>query len=90
MNKRLAKHQAQNNTRTWGELKELVDNTSDQGMSVVNKSLTKKQVLDIFKRMLSEVDLTTVPPGMRYSASRGKMIMSGDALGIINLLRECA
>jgi hypothetical protein len=90
MNKAKAKKEAQNNTRTWGELKELVDNTDEQGASVVNKSLTKKQVLTIFYNMFDEVDLNEVPEGMVYSPRRDKVIMSANALGIMNILRECA
>jgi hypothetical protein len=90
MNRAKAKKEAQENTRTWGELKEIFDNASDEGMSVVNKSLTKKQVMDIFRGMFDSVDLSVVPPGMRYCARSDRMIMSGDALGIMNLLRECA
>lgn len=90
MNKTKAKKEAQDNTRSWGELKDLVDATSDEGMSVVNKGLTKKQVLEIFKGMLETVDLSEVPDGMVYSARKNKLIFSKDALGIMNILRECA
>lgn len=90
MNKAKAKKQAQENTRTWGEIKEIVDNADDHGMSIVNKGLTKKQVLRIFKGMFDDVDLSVVPPGMRYCGRRDRHVMSGDALGIMNVLRECA
>ena len=90
MNKTKARNEAKENTRTWGELKQLVDATSEEGMSVVNKNLTKKQVLDIFKALFKTVDLSVVPPGMRYSVAKDRMVMSGDALGIMNMLRECA
>ena len=59
-------------------------------MSVVNKGLTKKQALGMFKGMLETVDLSAVPDGMIYSARRDKLIMSKNALGIMNILRECA
>ena len=90
MNKTKAKKEAQENKRTWAELKELVYAASEHGMSVVNKSTTKKQVLDIFKAMFDDIDLSAVPAGMRYSPGRDRMVMSRDALGVMNILRECA
>lgn len=90
MNKSKAKKEAKENKRSWGELKSIFDNASDTGMSIVNKSLTKKQVLSIFKPMFDGKDLSVVPDGERYCGRRDKIIMTGDALGIMNLLRECA
>lgn len=90
MNRRKAKEEAMNNKRTWAELLSLVENGSIIGMSKINKSLTREQVGTIFKNMIAERDLTETPEGSVYSYRRDRIIISGDGLGIQNILREFA
>lgn len=89
MNKKKAKEQACSNTKTWEELFAVLDGANLSGMSKVNKSLTREQVYSIFQSMKDDIsDLTIIPKGMRYSFRRDKEIISGEALSIMNLLRE--
>jgi len=91
MNKAKAKQEALSNTRTWGELLDIVKSNRDQGgMSKLNKSLTKAQAVNIFENMIKERDLSEVPSGLKYDCYKDREVMSGDGLGIWNLLRECA
>lgn len=90
MNRRQAKLEAINNKRTWGELREIVNRANRNGMSRVNKSLTKIQVYEIFKKIIDARDLSEIPTGERYSVSRNRYVMTGDGLAIFNLLREFA
>ena len=88
MNRKQAKEEARNNTRTWGELLQLVRASSLQGMSRVNKSATKAQAANIMENMIAERDLGDVPKGERYDVFRNQYRISGDGLAIQNLLRE--
>jgi len=88
MNNAKAKKEAQTNTRTWGELKEIFDSADKSGPSSVNKGATKAQIAGIFSNYFNDKDLSVVPKGMAYSVRRNKEIMTSDALGISNLLRE--
>lgn len=90
MNRKKAKEEARNNTKTWAELLELVKVSNLNGMSIVNKSLTKDQVATIMKNMIAGRDLSEVPKGESYSVARDRIIISADGLGIQNLLREFA
>jgi hypothetical protein len=90
MNKKQAKIEAENNTKTWGELLGLVEAADLRGMSRVNKSLTREQVAQIFKDMISGRDLNEVPQGLRFDVYRDCNRISADGLGIQNLLREFA
>ena len=90
MNKKQAKQEAENNTRTWGELLAIVEGADLTGMSKLNKSLTREQSAQIFKNMIAERDLNEVPNGLRYDAYKDCMRISGDGLGVQNILREFA
>ena len=91
MNKKQAKDEAALNERTFGELLEMVQATRGKRlMSKVNKTLTLDQALDIFERWLEEQDPNEKPETMRYSVTKGYNILSGDGLGVSNILRECA
>jgi len=90
MNKQKAKAEAENNTRTVGELLAIVDAADLTGMSKLNKGLTRVQAAQIFKGMLAGRSADEVPKGTRWDVSRNSMRMSGDGLGIQNLLREFA
>lgn len=90
MNKRKAKEQAQNNTRSIGELLQLVKNKRGKGgMSKLNPAFTLEEILDIFEKPWENKDPNEIPKGMKYSARKGYEIMSLDGIGIWNLLREC-
>jgi len=91
MNKKKARIEAENNTRTFGELLELVESTrGKRPMSVVNKSLTLDQVLDIYKAWLSKRNPNDKPKTMKYNVYKERITLSGDGLGVVNVLRECA
>lgn len=90
MNKKQANEEAFNNTRSYGELLELVVNANKDGVSSLNKGLTKLQVAEIMIGWLSPLPKEDVPDGQRYNPYKDKMIMSKDGLGIANLLREFA
>lgn len=90
MNKRQARAEAENNTRTWGDLLILIESADLSGMSRVNKSLTREQTSQIFKDMIAERDLDEVPKGQRYDVCKNCMRISMDGLGIQNILREFA
>ena len=90
MNKTKAKSEAMNNKRSWAELLKIVDSADLSGMSKVNKSITRKQVAEIFKSMIKEKCLNDVPDGARYDIYKDKLMMSAYGLGIMNLLREFA
>lgn len=90
MNKRKAKTEAENNTKTWGELLKIVESGNKDGMSRVNPSLTREQAADLFKRMIGGRDLDEVPNGLRYDYIKDCYRISHDGLGIQNILREFA
>ena len=88
MNKSKATKIAKNNKMSWAEIGRYLDNQNLDGMSKVNPLLTKKQAHKILKGALDGVDMSAIPPGMRYCGRRNKEVMTGDALGIANILRE--
>jgi hypothetical protein len=89
MNKVKAKNEAKNNSKTWGELLDLVKAARGTGgMAKINKSITKEQALDIFENMINACNLTDIPKGVTVNYKQ-KEIMTGHGLGIMNLLREC-
>ena len=90
MNRKQAKEEAINNTRSWRELLQLVQTSSLEGMSRVNKNLTKEQAAKIMEDMIAERDLDEVPKGERYDVFKEQYRISGDGLAIQNLLREFA
>lgn len=90
MNKKQAKTEAENSTKTYGELLSLVKSTrGKREMSKVNKTFTLDQSLDIFENWLKECDPVLKPDTMKYSVSKGYEMLSGDGLGVWNVLREC-
>ncbi len=94
MNKRKAKDEAWDNTRSWADIKELIDScrdvTNPLRESRVNRALTVEQVLDIFDKAIEKRDPDEVPKGHHHSVYRQREVMSGDGLMIHNILRECA
>lgn len=93
MNKRKAKDEAWSNTRSWADIKELIDSCREGSRfrpSKVNKALTVEQALDIFDAAIAERDPDEVPKGHRHDVYRRREMMSGDGLMIHNILRECA
>ena len=90
MNRKQAKTEAENNTRTWGDLLAMVESSDLTGRSRVNKNLTKAQVANIFKNMIAEEDVNEAPEGIRYDAIKNRYVMSRDGLAIQNILREFA
>jgi hypothetical protein len=96
VNKKKAKDHAWNNTKSWADIKELIDScrneTNPIRQSRVNPAMTVEQCLDIFDaaiktrlRMPNET-----PSGHRYDIYKRREVMSGDGLMIQNILRECA
>ena len=84
MNKREAKNQAYENTRTLGELKELINQTRGaREMSVVNKAFTLDAVLDMFDGFVDDKISESSPESLPKSSI-------GNVMGITNILRECA
>ena len=79
---------AQNNKMTWLEISRYLDNQNLDGMSKLNPSLTRKQAHEIFKGSLDGVDMSPIPAGMRYCGRRNNEVMTSDAFGIANILRE--
>ena len=90
MNKKQAKQEAENNTRTYGDLLTIVKNTrGKREKSVLNKSLTADQALDIFERWLEKKNPEEKPVTMRYNSYKDRSLLCGDGLGVMNVLREC-
>lgn len=86
MNKKQAKDAAYTNEKTWGELMGMIKQTrGKRPMSIVNKSLTLDQVLDIFENMIKTRDPDEKPKTVRFSTGR----LSSDGLGVQNIYREC-
>ena len=90
MNKRDAKNTAFDNDKPWSYYLGLIaSKRGTAALSVLNKSITKEQALDIFDRALSERNKDEVPKGHSYSVSKRRQTLSRDGLIIHNILREC-
>ncbi len=94
MNKRKAKDEAWGNTRSWRDLKELIDSCRDVTnpirQSRINRALTVEQVLDIYDKAIEGRDMDEIPKGHCNDVYKRREVMSGDGLMIHNILRECA
>lgn len=81
MNKREARNQAQENTRSIGDLMQLIAAARGRGgMSRVNPQFPLEEVLDIYEGVIGKRPMDEVPDGM---TSRNSLI-------IANILRDCA
>lgn len=91
MNQREATKQAKNNTLTWQQLKDMVDNQSGEGMSKVNPALTKQQALDIFSNYFDTIEnMNAVPKGSHISIFNDKVRLTSNGCAIRNILIECS
>jgi hypothetical protein len=90
MNKKRANEEAFNNTRSYGDLLELVVSADKSGTSSVNKSITKMQVAQIMIEWLSTLPKDSIPGGQYYDPFKDKIRLSRDGMAIANILREFA
>lgn len=90
MNRKDAKQAAMDEKFTYGELREMISTARERGgMSRVNKQFSIGAVCDIYEAALGEKPDDERPQGMRYNAYKGYDVMSGEALGVKNILRDC-
>lgn len=89
MNKREARKQAMNNTKTFAEFLTLI-NTCKAGnvKSKLNPSLSKLQVQGIFRLAVKGRNQSEIPKGSRLNFVKNRTEMSSDGLTIYNILRE--
>ena len=87
MNKSKAKEEAFNPTKTWGEYRDLLDAACTEGKSKVNKSLSRDEVISIFKKMFENKNFNEIPETVSYTHNDKKKL-NGDGLGLMNFLRE--
>lgn len=89
MNKTAAKKAAFYNTKTWGELEEMIlDDFCLYGRSTINKQLTKEHAQKIFIDAINSKERSDQPKTTRYDISRNREVLSGDGLLVMNILRE--
>jgi hypothetical protein len=88
MNMNKAVDAARNNTRTWGELVELLDSSDKSGMCRWNRHLTKRRAADIAVAQMLTESQSEVPSGTRWSEELGKTIISAEGMLIMNILKE--
>lgn len=91
MNKKQAKDKAYEYKGTYGDLLDMVRSTrGKRSKSIVNKSLTLDQALDIFENWLTEdhINLNDEVKTTKYNR-RDQLTLTGDGFSVNNIFREC-
>jgi hypothetical protein len=92
MNRREASRQATESTRSWGDLRRLIEAARGRGgMSRLNPGLTHEQALDMLAAGIKGRPDDEVPTGLKDDIFRpGRQKRTRDSLIVQNILRECA
>lgn len=75
-------------SRTWKDLKELVDKADKNGLSKINPAFTKIQISQIFYGFIEGKDENAIPETMMFDVHTDRIKVSGTGLGVRNILRE--
>jgi len=91
MNRREAGRQAIEGTRSWGDLRRLIEASRGKGgTSRLNPALTHEQALDILLAGIKGRLDDEVPAGLKDDVFRpGRQKRTRDSLLVQNILREC-
>lgn len=90
MNKKQAREEALNNTRSIRQLRELINQQRGKGgQSRVNKQFPKESALDIFHNAMAGRKEDEIPKGFQFDIYKERDVISKDGLLIQNILREC-
>lgn len=75
MNRMTAQQQAQNNTRTWGELLALIDGANLKGMSTTNSSVTRERTAEMLRGRIARENLLETPRAANGTDARVVVIL---------------
>ena len=91
MNKREAVRQATESTRSFGELRRLIEAARGRGgVSRVNPGIPREQALNILAAGIKDRPDDEVPPGLKDDIYHpGAKKRTRDSLIVQNILREC-
>ena len=87
MNITKATMQAMDNKRTWGEVLDVLNHADKSGLSS-GSQITRARAADLAETHVLKFDPADIPDGTRYDHGMGKEVMTGEALLIMNILRE--
>ena len=87
MNLASAHIKAIDNTRTWAEIRQIIDSADTRGVSK-NNGMTRAKAADMLLTQVIEKDPYVIPVGHKFNKKMGKNTMTGEGLLIANILRE--
>ena len=88
MNLTKAVMQAMENTRTWGEILDVLNGADKSGLCTHNRQMTRARAADVAETQILKNDPSDVPEGTRYNHDMGKEVMTGEGMLIMNILKE--
>ena len=87
MNVAMAFSKAIDNTRTWAELRQIIDAADTRGVSK-DTGMTRAKAADILLTQVIEKDPLETPVGHKWNDRLLKNTMTGEGQLIANILRE--